>query len=126
MIDHTGIYVSDISHSKHFYSTVLDTLGYKICLDFGKAIGFGLVDKVEDDPGGDFWITEKEPSYPRNHIAFRAKTHAQVDAFYTMALKNGATSNGAPGYRENYHPNYYAAFVKDPDGYNIEAVCHHE
>lgn len=130
MIDHTGIQVSNIALSKVFYETILHCLGYKICLDFGHAIGFGTpiscdTENADDrDPGGDFWISVGTPHTPRTHIAFRAATHDEVNAFYQAALQHGATCNGSPGYRAQYHLNYYAAFVLDPDGYNIEAVCH--
>ncbi|MGP9666201.1 VOC family protein [Halomonas sp. AOP22-C1-8] len=124
MIDHTGINVSNIALSRAFYSEVLKTLGYKICLDFGTSIGFGSQENMGDDPGGDFWISEATPHSPRSHIAFRAKTHNEVNAFYEAAMKCGGKCNGVPGYRPHYHANYYAAFILELDGYNIEAVCH--
>lgn len=124
MIDHTGINVSNIALSKIFYEEVLKTLGYRICLDLGTSIGFGSQKSERGDPGGDFWIAEQEPHTPRSHIAFRANTREEVRAFYEAAVKRGGVCNGAPGLRPHYHPNYYAAFVLDPDGYNIEAICH--
>jgi len=72
----------------------------------------------------DFWISEGTPQTPHIHIAFRAKTRADVDAFYKAAIAAGGRDNGAPGPRPHYHANYYGAFVLDPDGHNIEAVCH--
>jgi len=125
MIDHTGINVVDLAVSKSFYENVLSTLGYVVRLEFESAVGFGMVNSnTEDDPGGDFWISQGDPFTPRSHIAFRATSEAQVVAFYEAALVAGARDNGAPGLRPRYHKCYYAAFVFDPDGYNIEAVFH--
>lgn len=125
MIDHTGIHVTSIALSKPFYEAVLSTLGYVVRLDLVTALGFGAKDLAPgDDPAGAFWIAEADPFDPRSHIAFRATSEAQVDAFYKTALAAGARDNGAPGLRPQYHPHYYAAFVFDPDGYNIEAVFH--
>ncbi len=75
-------------------------------------------------PQADFWIREGIPNEPRLHIAFRADTHVQVDEFYRAALGAGGKDNGGPGPRPHYHKDYYGAFVLDPDGHNIEAVCH--
>ncbi|WP_431221688.1 VOC family protein [Serratia sp. L9] len=126
MIDHTGINVRDFAQSQRFYTAVLAPLGYALRLQVGgTAAGFGENPlRPGDDPGGAFWISEGEPSTPRIHIAFRATSEAQVDAFYEAALSAGARDNGAPGFRHHYHQNYYAAFIYDPDGYNIEAVFH--
>ena len=125
MIDHTGITVKNLALSKKFYASVLATIGYEVRLEFNDAVGFGSTEPNHgDDPGGDFWIAEGDPSMPRNHIAFRAASVAQVVAFYEVALAAGAQDNGAPGLRPRYHTNYYAAFVFDPDEYNIEAVFH--
>ncbi len=125
MIDHTGINVEDLALSKKFYESVLATLGYVVRLELDDGIGFGSAElKKGDDPGGDFWITSGSPFFPRNHIAFRAQTSAQVVAFYDAALAAGGRDNGAPGFRPHFHKNYYATFVFDPDGYNIEAVFH--
>tara|TARA_R110002020_G_scaffold11538_2_gene43265 strand:- start:3319 stop:3711 length:393 start_codon:yes stop_codon:yes gene_type:complete len=125
MIDHTGINVANLSISKQFYEAVLSTLGYVARLDFPDAVGFGTSNaNQDDDPGGDFWIIQGAPFNPRSDIAFRAANEAQVVAFYETALAAGAKDNGAPGLRPHYHKRYYAAFVFDPDGYNIEAVFH--
>jgi catechol 2,3-dioxygenase-like lactoylglutathione lyase family enzyme len=125
MIDHTGISVKNLALSRKFYESVLATLGYIVRLELDSAVGFGAMEpETGDDPGGDFWISTGDPSLPRNHIAFRAKSVAQVVAFYEAALAAGARDNGAPGLRPHYHINYYATFVFDPDGYNIEAVFH--
>lgn len=125
MIDHTGINVKNLALSKKFYESVLATLGYVVRVEFDDTIGFGtsLCNK-EDDPGGDFWLSEGDPFLPRSHIAFRAVSVSQVVAFYEVALASGARANGAPGLRPNFHASYYAAFVFDPDEYNIEAVFH--
>jgi catechol 2,3-dioxygenase-like lactoylglutathione lyase family enzyme len=125
MIDHTGINVKNLALSKKFYESVLATIGYEVRLEFDNAVGFGSTEpSYGDDPGGDFWIAEGDPSMPRNHIAFRAAGVEQVDAFYEAALAAGARDNGAPGLRPHYHTKYYATFVFDPDEYNIEAVFH--
>lgn len=125
MIDHTGIHVRDLAVSRAFYEAALAPLGYGVRLSFPDAMGFGAV-HVEpgDDPGGDFWLTQATPMVPRSHIAFRAQSRAQVDAFHHAALQAGGTDNGPPGLRSHYHAHYYAAFVLDLDGYNIEAVFH--
>ena len=75
-------------------------------------------------PKPDFWIGQGKPNDPPIHIAFRADSRAIVDAFYAAALAAGGRDNGPPGLRPRYHENYYGAFVRDPDGHNIEAVCH--
>lgn len=125
MIDHTGINVANLALSKKFYESVLSILGYVIRLEFESAVGFSTNDPTNgDDPGGDFWISKGDPFVPRSHIAFRATSEAQVVAFYEAALAAGARDNGAPSLRPHYHKRYYAAFVFDPDGYNIEAVFH--
>jgi catechol 2,3-dioxygenase-like lactoylglutathione lyase family enzyme len=125
MIDHTGINVTDLAVSKHFYESVLSALDYVVRLEFKTAVGFGAdTPDSETDPGGDFWISQGAPFVPRSHIAFRAHSEAQVVAFHEAALAAGASDNGAPGLRTRYHKCYYAAFVLDPDGYNIEAVFH--
>lgn len=127
MIDHTGINVANLALSKKFYESALAPLGYVARLEFEDAVGYGMKDfSGEADPGGDFWISTGDPFVPRSHIAFHASNAAQVVAFYEAALAAGGRDNGAPGLRPHYHKNYYAAFVFDPDGYNIEAVFHGE
>lgn len=125
MIDHTGINVSNFERSKEFYTQSLASLGYQLLYEFdasgvGSASGAGF--GIDGQP--DFWIFQGEPNTPRIHIAFRAETREGVQAFYEAALQAGGQDNGAPGLRTHYHPNYYGAFVFDPDGHNIEAVCH--
>ena len=119
MIDHTGVIVGSFEASRRFYAAALAPLGHELLLEFHASVaGFG-------EPGKpDFWIAQGEPNTPRIHVAFRADTRREVDAFYEAALGAGARDNGAPGLRPQYHPNYYGAFVLDPDGHNVEAVCH--
>jgi catechol 2,3-dioxygenase-like lactoylglutathione lyase family enzyme len=125
MIDHTGIRVSSFERSKAFYQKALAPLGYRLQLEFKQTAGFrAAVAGKTDDPGGDFWITGGEPFTPRSHIAFRAGNRDEVNAFYTAAIAAGGRDNGAPEVCSSYHAHYYAGFVHDPDGYNIEAVCH--
>ena len=125
MLDHIGINVSNLERSRAFYTRVLAPLGYEMRKLHPGAIGFGSATPVQGaDPGGDFWIREGIPHSQCVHVAFRAASQAQVHAFYTAALAAGAIDNGAPGPRRHYHAHYYAAFVRDPDGYNIEAVTH--
>ena len=117
MIDHVGIRVSDYESSKRFYEAALVPLGYRLQMEGISGAGFGRSGKP------DFWIKQGEPS-PSVHIAFASDDRATVDAFHRAALLAGGHDNGAPGLRPEYHPGYYGAFVLDPDGYNIEAVCH--
>ncbi len=125
MIDHTGLEVSDPERSRSFYNSILATLGYEMLMQVPKehtggttVLGYGV------RPKADFWVIEGNPNNPRIHVAFRAETRAQVDAFYKAGLAAGGRDNGPPGLRTHYHKDYYGAFVLDPDGHNIEAVCH--
>ena len=125
MIDHTGLQVSNPEKSRKFYDMALAPLGYKMMIEIPKeytegkvVLGYGV------PPKPDFWISEGTPNNPHIHIAFQAESHKQVDEFYRAALEAGGRDNGAPGPRPHYHENYYGAFVLDPDGHNIEAVCH--
>jgi catechol 2,3-dioxygenase-like lactoylglutathione lyase family enzyme len=117
VIDHLSIHVSDMAASKRFYEAALKPLGYSVLMDFGdQAVGLGEGGKP------DFWLS-KGAAQP-SHLAFRSPDRAAVDAFYAAAIAAGAKDNGPPGVRAQYHPGYYGAFVLDPDGYNVEAVCH--
>ena len=116
MIDHINIVVSDLSQSKQFFVAALAPVGYKVIFDLENAVGMGS----ESFPA--FWIDGGQPRGP-SHIAFAASDRAVVDAFYRAALAAGGRDNGQPGLRPDYPPNYYAAFVYDPDGNNIEVVC---
>jgi len=118
MIDHTGVAVTNIAKSKAFYRAALAPLGYAVIMEFDDAAGLGV------PPKPDFWIGKASQAGTPIHIAFRAESRAQVDAFYKAAIVAGGRDNGAPGLRPHYHANYYGAFVLDPDGHNIEAVCH--
>jgi catechol 2,3-dioxygenase-like lactoylglutathione lyase family enzyme len=124
MIDHAGIFVTDPARSTPFYDAVFAALGGKLLMTVppehtgGKLyVGYG-----RHKP--DFWLVEAAPAGPGRHYAFVAESRAQVDAFHAAAMAAGGRDNGAPGIRAHYHPNYYGAFVHDPDGNNIEAVCH--
>jgi len=124
MIDHVGFSVSDYSRSKAFYESALMPLGYTLVMEATAqatgmpAAGFGSGGKP------DFWIGGEGMLEKPLHIAIAAKDRAAVDGFYYAALAAGGKDNGPPGVRSHYHPNYYGAFVFDPDGHNIEAVCH--
>ena len=125
MIDHTGLQVSDPSGSRAFYEKALAPLGYRVIMEVPKEHTGGIVVLgMGVPPKPDFWVAEGAPNTPRLHIAFRAGTRAEVDAFYRAALAAGGKDNGPPGPRPHYHEHYYGAFVLDPDGHNIEAVKH--
>jgi len=125
MIDHTGINVADFDRSMAFYLEALAPLGYEARKRESDMAVFGHKARVVgEDPAGDFFIALGKVLDPPSHVAFRAASRDEVDAFYRAALAAGGRSNGPPGLRPRYHADYYAAFVLDPDGYNIEAVCH--
>ncbi len=120
MIDHVSIKVKDVEQAKEFYEAALAPLGYARGIEYPG----GMQLLVEGEPG-DVWVAplpEGAEAVP-THVALRAADAAAVDAFYEAALAAGGTDNGAPGPRD-YHPGYYAAFVLDPEGNNIEAVIH--
>ena len=128
MLDHVGLEVKNLAKSKAFYVKALKPLGFAVQMEFtpkqtggaGHFIGIG----TKSMPF--FWIqkTKKGKTGSRNHIAFSAANRKAVDAYYKAAIKAGGKDNGKPGLRPHYHPNYYGAFVRDPDGNNVEAVCH--
>jgi catechol 2,3-dioxygenase-like lactoylglutathione lyase family enzyme len=127
ILDHVTLVVSDYARSKAFYEKALAPLGIRPIMEFGQACGFGRDGKPE------FWIGTGPTSFQKpeqlkiitpTHLAFAARTRADVDAFYEAALAAGAKDFGAPGPRPQYHPGYYGAFVLDPDGHDIEAVIH--
>ncbi len=118
IIDHIGFGVSDIERSKEFYIKCLEPLGIKILAEEGSNVGFGK------DAKAPFWFGPNSDASRKIHLAFVAENRAQVDEFHKAAIAAGGKDNGPPGIREIYHPSYYAAFVFDPDGHNIEAVCH--
>jgi catechol 2,3-dioxygenase-like lactoylglutathione lyase family enzyme len=121
MFDHVGVNVADFETSKRFFEQALSPLGYRVVMDFSQhgAAGFGT-----DERKPEFWVAARDPRGTGTHVAFQAADRATVDSFHTAALEAGGADNGPPGTREDYHPSYYAAFVLDPDGNNIEAVCH--
>ena len=126
-LDHVTLVVADYTRSKTFYQRALAPLGIAPIMDFGQVCGFGRDNKPE------FWIGTGPSSFQKpehlevitpTHIAFAARSRAEVESFHKAALEAGARDFGAPGVRAHYHPNYYAAFVLDPDGHDIEAVFH--
>ncbi|WP_374574204.1 VOC family protein [Phenylobacterium sp.] len=126
MLDHVGLTVSAFGPAKAFYDAALAPLGISVMMQVsaeetgGAAFaGYGSEGKPY------FWVgAGGGPATGSVHVAFTAADRAGVDAFYAAAMAAGGRDNGPPGVREHYHPNYYAAFVLDPDGHNIEAVCH--
>ncbi len=125
MLDHTGFAVTDFERSKAFYQAALAPLSIGLILELSAeqtgseaAAGFG------SDGRPYFWIGDGGAASDGLHFAFTARSRAEVDAFHQAALRAGGRDNGAPGLRPHYHENYYGAFVLDPDGVNIEAVCH--
>lgn len=128
MIDHVGIAVSDAERSRIFYDELLAAIGLQRLITIpavdnpsgGEAHGYGR----NDDPF--FWIGDNEAVGEGTHIAFRVENRAQVHAFHSAGLLAGGRDHGGPGLRPHYGPSYYAAFILDPDGINVEAVCHAE
>ena len=119
MLDHVTIGVSDFKRSKHFYDQALHPLDIvRLYAEGENAAGFGI------HPKAFFWISGRDAVQSGAHIAFAAKDRDTVERFYEAAIRAGGRDNGGPGIREHYHPNYFGAFVLDPDGHNIEAVCH--
>ena len=125
MIDHIGLAVKDMDRAKAFYMGALEPLGIGVIMEVTAEqtgadahAGFGKDDKAF------FWIGTGNKPRGGAHVAFTAQTRAEVDSFYRAALAAGGRDNGAPGPRPHYHEHYYGAFVLDPDGNNIEAVCH--
>ena len=124
MLDHVGIPVSDYEHAKAFYSKILKPLGYELVLEVSSKETGGKRQAGFGAKRPQFWIGEGKPIKGAVHFAFVAKNREAVRSFYDAAMKAGGSDNGAPGLRPHYHENYYGAFVLDPDGHNIEAVCH--
>jgi catechol 2,3-dioxygenase-like lactoylglutathione lyase family enzyme len=123
MIDHLLITVTDLKASKAFYEKALAPLGFKVSPEFpwdsgkAKGVGFGLEDL-------EFFVVEGAAIKPRVHVAFRTATRAEVKAFHAAALAAGGRDNGAPELSPEHHADYFSAYVFDPDGHNIEVVCH--
>ncbi|MCP5025662.1 MAG: VOC family protein [Actinomycetia bacterium] len=121
MLDHLSIQCADVTESAKFYDAVLSTIGGQRILEFGgPTIGYGV------PPMPDFWLGPQETGtgFRESHIAFGAANRAEVDAFFRAAVSAGAEVLHDPRVWPEYHPNYYGAFVRDPDGNNVEAVCH--
>jgi catechol 2,3-dioxygenase-like lactoylglutathione lyase family enzyme len=128
MIDHLTLHVRDYEGSRAFYLRALAPLGYALVMELSRTeypqlpaahmCGLGAGGKP------DFWLRESNAATTPTHLAFAAPDRAAVDAFHRAALAAGARPNGDPGLRAEYHPNYYGAFVIDPNGHNLEAVCH--
>lgn len=118
MLDHIGLIVHDYERSKAFYQVALAPLGYELVLEMGDWAGFGWGDKPQ------LLIKGGSSTVPAVHIAFNAEDRETVRSFYQAALEGGGKDNGAPGLRPEYHDSYYSAYILDPDGHNIEVVCH--
>jgi len=116
MIDHFNLPVADLQRSRRFYELALEPFGYPFLMQDGAAVGFGR-------ECWRFGIVQMVGPIPRLHLAFEAPSRAHVERFFAAALQAGGRDNGRPGLRSSYDANYYAAFVLDPDGHNIEAVC---
>jgi catechol 2,3-dioxygenase-like lactoylglutathione lyase family enzyme len=121
MLDHVSIQCADVARSLAFYDAVLPTIGGARIMDFGQVVGYGV------PPQPDFWVGPHATGegFRESHIAFHAGDRASVRAFFDAAVAAGAEALHEPRVWPEYHPNYYGAFVRDPDGNNVEAVCHH-
>jgi catechol 2,3-dioxygenase-like lactoylglutathione lyase family enzyme len=118
ILDHLSLPVTDVARARAFYEAALEPLGLRVLHEPEPGlVGFGT-------PGNDDFYLATGDSPARVHLAFGAADRAAVDAFHAAALRAGGTDNGAPGLRPAYHPDYYGAYVLDPDGNNVEAVCH--
>ncbi|HXR86325.1 MAG TPA: VOC family protein [Stellaceae bacterium] len=126
VIDHLSLGVRDLARSRAFYDAILAPLGYRRGYDHDEVSGYGLPDEHPlREQGLPFWIGAEPAGAALNgHVCFGAPDRAAVDAFHKAALAAGARDNGAPGLRPQYHASYYAAFVIDPNGHRLEAVCH--
>ena len=118
MIDHVILNVRDSAASRRFYERALAPLDYEVVMELGASCGFGRSGKP------DFWIAQRGNPQSDVHVAFSSPDRVTVDRFHAAAVAAGGEDNGAPGLRPHYHEHYYAAFVRDPDGNNVEAVCH--
>nr|WP_293250689.1 VOC family protein [Nannocystis sp.] len=127
ILDHLTVNVRDYARSKAFYAQALAPLGITLAMEYGEACGFGRGPKPDLWIGGrpsSFHTSEQWATITPIHLAFAARSRDEVDAFHRAALAAGGRDFGAPGPRPQYHPNYYGAFILDPDGHNIEAVYH--
>ena len=123
MIDHVAINVSDAARSRAFYEQALAPLGYRPMMEPAPG-SIGFFPPSRSGAVGSFWIHDTRTPVTAGHVAFAAENRATVDGFHAAAVAAGGTDNGAPGLRPRYHESYYGAFVLDPDGINVEAVCH--
>ncbi len=121
MIDHIKLFVTDVARSRRFYESALGPLGYRVLMEPAPGvIGMGV-----ERP--DFWLAAEHPRKDQAtaaHVAFQAESHHTVEEFHRAGLLAGGSDNGGPGPRPQYHPGYYGAYLLDPDGNNVEAVCH--
>ncbi len=122
MIDHVSVHVTDVVRARDFYLAALAPTGYELLKQYPDAdnpfaVGLGVAGKP------DLWLVKGTPTGSQ-HVAIRSATRSVVAAFHAAALAAGGTDHGAPGVRAHYHPAYYGAFVLDPDGHNLELVCH--
>jgi catechol 2,3-dioxygenase-like lactoylglutathione lyase family enzyme len=117
MFDHVGIKITKLDPSVRFYTAALAPLGLALCSRDDAGAGFG----PEGEPG--LWLSRAPDTGPGTHLAFKARDRAAVDRFFAAGLAAGGRDNGGPGVRADYSPTYYAAFLLDPDGHNVEAVC---
>jgi catechol 2,3-dioxygenase-like lactoylglutathione lyase family enzyme len=117
MIDHVSVRVEDFSRLLAFYRDALAPIGYRVLMEYPGAVGLG----AEGKP--DLWLMQTDKAINPTHLAL-ASTRERIDAFHAAALAAGGTDNGPPGLRQDYHPSYYAAFIHDPEGNNIEVCCH--
>jgi catechol 2,3-dioxygenase-like lactoylglutathione lyase family enzyme len=124
MLDHIGFPVGDYARARAFYDAVMPAIGAQRMMEVTAEMTGGAAHAGYGVDKPDFWISSGGAMTGVLHVAFQAKDRAMVRAFYDAAMAAGAKDNGAPGLRPHYHENYYGAFVLDPDGHNIEAVCH--
>ncbi|MGB5557925.1 MAG: VOC family protein [Paracoccaceae bacterium] len=124
MIDHITFGVTDFARSTAFYDQAFAPLGVKRLFDVPDEHSDGMKVTGYGDDRPWFWLAEQDATSGLLHVALRAKSRADIDAFHAAAVRAGGVDNGTPGLRPHYHPDYYGAFVLDPDGHNIEAVCH--
>lgn len=125
MLDHISIVVRDLARATVFYDSVMNALGYPCVYRYDYAVGYGLRNTADDDSHSYLKVVESgDPIGGVRHWALRARDRESVVRFYEAALQSGGEDDGAPGLRRDFHPSYFAAFVLDPDGNRIEAVCH--
>jgi catechol 2,3-dioxygenase-like lactoylglutathione lyase family enzyme len=124
-LDHISLSVSDFGAAKAFYTAALKPLGISVLMEFAQGvIGDAAIAGLGANGKPFFWLAATGKTAPGVHVAFAAGSRAEVDAFHAAAMAAGGRDNGKPGIRAQYHPAYYGAFVLDPDGHNVEAVCH--